>query len=435
MCFSQFPRTLGLCIVSVCVLASPAAISSASEPSTTASDPHRASDWSSWRGPRGDGSADSNQQPPLQWSETENIAWQAPIPGRGHASPSVRGNEIFLPTADLERGVQSVLCFDATTGQQKWEAIVHEGGFDNKNARSAHSKASFASSTIASDAERLYVNFFNDDAVYTTALDRTGHILWQQKIADYTIHQGYGASPVLHGPLVIASADNKGGGAVVGLDRESGKVVWLHERPAKPNYPSPIIHQINGRDQLILTGCDLVTSLDPLTGDVLWEVPGATTECVTTTVTDGTHVYSTGGFPKSHVAAIIADGSGEMAWELNKRMYVPSMAIRDGYLYVTFDDGIASCIDAATGKEIWKKRLGGTFSSSPVIVGELIYATNEDGETFIFGATPDKYQSFGKNKLGQSVFATPTIVGSKIYTRVAKMESDQRQEYLVCISD
>ncbi|TWU16634.1 outer membrane protein assembly factor BamB family protein [Allorhodopirellula heiligendammensis] len=438
MCFTKIARWCVLCTAWGCTFADSAATSRAAEPAAIASntDPVRTTnEWTSWRGPQADGSGDAEQMPPTQWSESEHIAWQTPIPGRGHASPVVRGDEVFLPTADLDRQIQSVLCFDAKTGRQKWESIVHEGGFNNKNAETANSKASFASSTIAADNEQLYVNFFNDDAIYTTALDHSGHILWQQKISDYTMHQGYGSSPALHGPLVIVSADNKGGGAVAGLDRKSGKIVWSHDRPSKPNYASPIVHHLNGRDQLILTGCDLVTSLNPLTGEVLWEIPGATTECVTTTVTDGTHVYSSGGYPKNHVAAIVADGSGRVAWEINKRIYVPSMVIRDGYLYVTFDDGIAGCIDAATGEEIWKKRLGGTFSSSPVLVGTLIYATNEDGETFIFEATPEKFQSAGKNKIGQSVFATPAIVGGKIYTRVAKMEDDQRQEYLVCISN
>lgn len=413
--------------------------------SSFAADPFRVSDsdktatstrdWTSWRGQNANGSADDRQQPPMKWSESENVAWQTPIPGRGHASPIVVGEKIFLPTADLDRQVQSVLCFDAKTGEQKWEAIVHEGNFDNENARKANTKASFASSTIASDSDRLYVNFFNGDAVHTTALDHSGQILWQQKITDYTMHQGYGSSPVLHGSLVIVSADNKGGGAVAGLERKSGEIVWTHARPALPNYASPIIHHLDGRDQLILTGCDLVTSLNPLTGDVLWEIPGATTECVSTTVTDGTHVYSSGGYPKNHVAAIVADGSGKVAWEIGKRIYVPSMVIHDGYLYVTYDDGIAACINAATGEEVWKKRLGGTFSSSPVLVGTLVYTTNEDGETFIFRATPDGYQAAGMNKLGQSVFATPAIVDGKIYLRVAKMEGDRRQEYLVCVSE
>ncbi len=392
-------------------------------------------DWSGWRGPRLDGSAADDQRPATAWSETEHLAWKVPVPGRGHGSPIVLGDEVFLATADNVRNVQSVICFDAATGHQKWETIVHEGGFDNKNAASANAKSSFASSTIAADADRMYVNFFNDDAARTTALDRHGKIVWQQKLSDYVMHQGYGSSPFLYGSLVIVSADNKGGGVVAALDRQTGNVKWSRPRPAKPNYASPIVHTIAGRDQLILTGCDLVTSLDPMTGNTLWEIEGATTECVSTTVTDGIHVYSSGGYPKNHIAAIVADGSGQVAWEIGMRNYVPSMLIHDDHLYLSLDDGIAVCLVAASGEEVWKKRLGGTFSSSPVLVGDTIYATNEGGETFIFKASPDKFQSVGKNQLGESVFATPAIVGGKIYMRIAKMENDKRQEYLVCIGD
>ncbi len=394
-----------------------------------------AGDWPNWRGPRLDGSADASAQAPTAWSETENIQWRTPVPGRGHGSPTVSGSDVLLATADKDRKLQTVLCFDRATGKQRWEAIVHEGGFETEKSKKANAKASFASSTIAIDADRLYVNFFNNDAVYTTALDRAGNIVWQQKITDYVIHQGYGSSPLLHGPLVIVSADNKGdsGGAIAGLDRATGEIVWKHQRPAKPNYASPIVFSLDGRDQLIMTGCDLVTSLDPMTGKLLWEIEGATTECVSTTVTDGKHVYSTGGYPKNHIAAIVADGSGTIAWEKTIRQYVPSMLIRDGYLYASLDDGVATCIDAATGEEMWKSRLGGTFSSSPVLVGDLIYATNEDGETYIFRASPEKFEKIATNKLGESVFATPAICGGKIYARVSRSKDDTRQEYLVCI--
>ena len=117
--------------------------------------------------------------------------------------------------------------------------------------------------------------------------------------------------------------------------------------------------KVAGRDQLIFSGCDLVTSLDPLTGELLWEIEGATTECVTTAVTDGTHVFTSGGYPKNHIAAVAADGSGEVVWENNTRAYVPSMLQRDGFLYVTLDAGIASCFRCETGEQVWKSRLGG----------------------------------------------------------------------------
>ena len=426
-----------------CTLLFAAAASAQSDTATSQATPagevttpeFASTDWPWWRGPRRDGSAQADQKPPIKWDRDTNVLWRTPLPGRGHASPTLLGDRIYLPTADDQREAQLVLCFDRGTGTQLWEAVVHQGGFKNRSARPMNERASLASSTIATDSQRLFVNFLNDNAVYTTALDLDGTILWQQRLCDYTLHQGYGSSPTVYRDLVIASADNKSGGAVVAMKRDTGEIVWRRDRPEKPNYASPSIVTVDGRDQLIFTGCDLVTSLDPTSGETLWEIEGATTECVTTTVTDGTHVFSSGGYPKNHVAAIVADGSGKVAWETNLRDYVPSMIYRDGHLYMTLDAGIATCVESDTGKTVWKGRLGGTFSSSPVLVGDTIFATNEQGETYLFEATPEGFNQLGSNQLGESVFATPVIAGGKIYARVAHRENNNRQEYLYCIGN
>jgi hypothetical protein len=388
-----------------------------------------ATDWPQWRGPRRDGSAHPAQEPPLSWSATENVLWRADVRGRGHGSPALFGSRIFLAACDEVADVQSVLCFDRATGRLLWEAEVHRGGSMRKNAKSTG-----ASTTPACDGERVYITFPNRDAVFVSALDLDGRRLWQTRLCDYQIHQGYAASPTLHGPLVLAAADHKGGGLVAGLDRKTGAVAWKRDRPKAPNYCSPVVHRIGGRDQLVLIGCDLVLSLDPLDGKVLWETPGATTECVTTTVTDGIHVFSSGGYPRNHLAAFNAvDGAGKLAWETNDRLYVPSLVIRDGKLYGVLDAGMAACWDAATGKSLWKERLGGTFSASPVLVGERIYATNEEGKTFIYRASPEKYEALGSAKLGDEAFGTMVLCGGRIYTRVAAKVDGKRREFLYCI--
>ena len=388
-------------------------------------------DWPWWRGPQRNGIASADQSPPLNWSASRNIVWKSPVPGRGHGSATVVGDQVFLTAAEEEAEAQSILCFDRATGRQLWKAEVHRGGLSKKG----NTKASQASTTVASDGERLFVNFLNSDAVYTTALDRGGHQLWQQKVSDYVVHQGYGSSPEIWGPLVIVSADNKGGGVIAGLNRESGEIVWRHARPATPNYASPVVLHAAGRDQLIFIGCDLVASHNPLNGEKLWEIAGATTECVTTSVTDGAIVLTSGGYPRNHVAAVRADGSGQVVWENDVRVYVPSLLLQDGILYAVTDDGVAMCWRAATGEELWKGRLGGTFSSSPVLVGTHIYATNEAGRTFIFKATPERFERVAENQLGDDVFATPAICGGRIYLRVAEREGERRQEYLYCIGE
>ncbi len=388
-------------------------------------------DWPWWRGPARNGIASPDQAPPTEWSPTKNILWKAEVPGRGHGSVTVVGDQVFLATADEQADKQLVLCFERSTGKKLWTTVVHDGGI----AKKSNKKASQASSTIACDGERLFINFLNKAAIFTTALDRNGKQLWQTKISDYVIHQGYGSSPAIYDSLVIVSADNKqkAGGAVAGLDRKTGDVIWKNARPATPNYPSPIILHAGGRDQVFLTGCDVVSSFDPLTGKKLWEIEGATTECVTSTVTDGNVIMTSGGYPRNHISAVRADGSGEIVWESNDRVYVPSLLIYEGTLFGVTDAGVAMCWEAATGKELWKGRLGGTFSSSPVKVGDHIYATNESGETFIYNANPAKFERVAKNKLGDEVFATPTICNSRIFMRVAEQRGDQRQEMLYCI--
>jgi outer membrane protein assembly factor BamB len=397
-----------------------------SEPITFA-----ATDWPWWRGPSRNGVAAADQQPPISWSETKNVLWKSPVPGRGHGSPTVVGDHVYLAAAEIDQQRQSVLCYDRQSGRLLWQCDVHRGGLEVKGNK----KASLASSTVACDGQRLFINFLNKDAMYTSALSRDGKLLWQTKITDYVVHQGYGSSPAVYESLVIVSADNKGGGAIAALDRSTGRIVWRHDRPKTPNYPSPIILPVAGRDQLLFTGCNLVASFEPLSGKRLWEIDGSTTECVTSTVTDGQLIFTSGGYPKNHMSAVRADGSGEVVWENNVRLYVPSMLIRDGYLYAATDAGVATCWKASTGEEMWKGRLGGTFSASPVLVGELIYATNEEGQTFIFKANPQAFELIAENKLGDEVLPTPTICGSRIYMHLATQNGERREEMLYCIGN
>jgi outer membrane protein assembly factor BamB len=414
-------RTLLVCLT---LLLCPSAILSAADLPQ-----FKSSDWPWWRGLHRNGVASAQQNPPLKWSATENILWKSPVPGRGYGSPTVYNNRIFLASADTEQETQFVLCYDRATGKQLWKTVVFKGGLSTKgNKKSTH-----ASSTVACDGERVFINFINNGAAWTTALSLDGKQLWQTKITDYIIHQGYGSSPAIYGPLVIVSADNKGGGAIAGLNRANGKIVWKNDRPKTPNYPSPIILKVACKEQVLMTGCNLVTGMNPLTGKILWEIDGATTECVTSTVSNGELILTSGGYPKNHMSAVKADGSGEVVWENSTRVYVPSMLVKDDYIYSVTDNGVAICWDIKTGKERWKGRLGGTFSSSPVMVGTRIYVTNEGGETYIFRANPDKFVLLDENKLGTEVFATPTIVDSKIFMRVTTEADGKRQEMLYCI--
>lgn len=389
------------------------------------------SDWPAWRGAKGDGISAESTMPPVTWDEATHVKWTRPIPGKGHGSPIVVGKQVIVAIADVEDQIQGLISLDRNTGQEQWRCVVHEGGLKVEGNK----KASLASSTPFCDGKRLYINFLNEGAVFTSAVTLDGKLAWQQKISDYTVHQGYGSSPRVYEDLVIVSADNKGGGAIAAMDRESGEVKWKIERPKFPNYASPIVLQAHGQDQLIFTGCELVTSIDPRSGKKLWEIEGATTECVTTSVTDGQRVFTSGGYPKNHVSAVRADGSGKIEWENNVRVYVPSMLLTQGHLYAVADAGVAICWNSETGQEMWKERLGGTFSASPVMIGDRIYATNEEGTTFVFQVSPQTFELLGSSTLGDESFSTPAIAGGNLFLRYAKYDGDHRQEYVACVSE
>lgn len=387
-------------------------------------------DWPAWRGLARDSIAAEGQNPPLKWSETESILWKTAIPGHGHGSPIMVGNQIYLPTGDRQKRSQSILGLNRTDGKILWQTEVHASGAEFGNQ--AHS--STASPTIACDGERLYINFANSGAIYTTALDLQGKQVWQRKVCDFVIHQDFAASPVLHESIVIVAADHRGGGMIAGLDKKTGNVVWTYPRPKLPNYTTPAIVHAAGRTQMVISGCNKLTSLDPLSGKKLWEIDGSTEECVTTMVTDGERVFASGGYPKNHVAAVMADGSGKITWQNTARVYVPSMIAKEGHIYSVMDAGMAVCWKSDTGKELWKERLGGEFFASPTMVGNRIYASNTAGKTYVFEATPEAFKLLAQNQLGDEANASPVICDNRIYLRVAK-KGEPRQEFLYCIGE
>ena len=234
--------------------------------------------------------------------------------------------------------------------------------------------------------------------------------------------------------LVLVSADHKGGGKLAGLDKRTGEIVWQHDRPKIPNYMSPAILTAAGRTQLIIGGCNLVTSLDPLTGKRLWEIAGSTEECVVTAVTDGQRVFVSGGYPKNHTTAVEADGSGKIAWQNGNRVYVPSMLVRAGHVFAVMDAGQAVCWKADTGEEIWREKVDKDFYASPVMVGEVVYVTSLRGVTSVFEATPQRFKLIAQNKLGDEALATPAICDGRIYLRSVKT-GDPQQDSLWCIGE
>lgn len=387
-------------------------------------------DWPCWRGPNRNGVA-ADQRIPTEWSETKNVLWKAPLPGRGHGSPIVVGARVFLETADEEGKTQSVICYERTSGKELWRQELHKGGFDGR----WHGKNTRASSTLASDGEQVFAVFYNQGAIWTTALDLDGKKRWQVKVGDFVSHWGFSASPTIYKSLLIVAADHKGTGYLAALDRKTGEERWRAARPAEPTYASPVVMKIGGKDQLLIAGANLISSYDPETGKPAWSCKGTSTEVVSSIVTEGDLLFATGGYPNKETVCVQGDGSGKVLWRVNQGAFVPSMLVHGGHLYGVLDDGIAICWKADSGKEAWKERLAGKFSASPVLVGDNIFMPSESGKTFVFKASPDKLQLVAQNQLGSGIFASPVICGGRIYLRVAQQTAPKWQEWLYCIGE
>ncbi|MBI5770754.1 MAG: PQQ-binding-like beta-propeller repeat protein [Verrucomicrobia bacterium] len=388
-------------------------------------------DWPAWRGPTRDGHAATGQSVPIKWSETENVRWRAAVRGKGHASPTVVGDRVFLASADAATSEQLVLAFDRATGKTLWQTVVHRGPLELGN----HKNSSAASASVVSDGERLFINFCHAKAVHTTALDpASGEILWQTRVADYQMHQGFGASPVVHENVMLVAADNRAGGRLAGLDRATGKILWSQERPKIANYASPAVFVSGGRTQAVLAGCGLVASFDPLTGKKLWETEGSTEETVVTAASDGQRVFISGGYPRSHVAALALDGSAKVLWQTPTRLYVPTLLVRDGHLFGVLDSGAAFCWRADTGDEVWREKVDKDYYASPIMVGDRIYATSLRGVTSVFEATAKHFKLLAQNQLGDEALASPSICGGQIFLRHAK-KGEPRQEFLWCVAE
>ncbi len=392
-----------------------------------------ADDWPFWRGPNHNGVAADGQTPPVEWNDEKNVLWKVSVPGRGHSSPTIVGNRIFLTTAREKEQLQSVLCFDRESGEQRWETDLNLGGFPKR----IHNKNTHASPTVSSDGERVFAAFMHHDKIEVAALAlASGRLQWRKTAGPYVPRQyeyGYAASPLIYKDSLIVVSDCDSDAFLTALDCATGDERWRTERQGKISWSSPIVGRVAGRDQLLLSGCDQVCSYDPETGEVLWSTAATTAATCGTMIWEGDLVFASGGYPKAQTVCIRADGSGEIVWQNKQKCYEQSMLVHDGHVYAVTDGGIAYCWRASDGMEMWNKRLGGPVSASPVLADGNIYCSNERGTTFVFRADPKQFKLVAENQLGDEAFATPTICGSRIYLRVAAGSGEGRQEFLYCI--
>ena len=403
---------------------------SATDLSAAMPDPQQ--DWASWRGPNANAVAAEGQTPPTQFGARKNLVWKVKVPGRGHSSPTIVGDQIFLATADERRQIQGVICFDRKTGKQLWITPVHKGGFPSQ----IHPKNTYASESVACNGEAIFTAFYNGGQVKLSSLSMKGKPLWSKSSGRFNPQKykyGHAASPLLYGNMGIVAGESENGSFIAAFTQSDGKEVWRINRRADISFSSPIVGNVAGKDQLLISGLFEVSSYDPKSGRKNWSVPGTTQATCGTMVWDGDLVFASGGYPKAQTIAVNAR-TGQVVWQNNQKCYEQSMLAHDGYIYAYTDAGVAICWRGSDGKEMWKTRLGGKVSSSPTLANGNIYAGNEAGQVFVFKATPDSFQPVSRTKFGDELFASPTFVDNKIYYRVAAHEG-QRQEYLYCFGE
>lgn len=396
-----------------------------------------AENWPCWRGPRGDGTSVETDVPTVWDGKTgENIVWKSKLRGTGHASPVIWNDRIFLSGCDEATGERILTCLDQTNGEMLWQKIVAKSKLETK-----HQLNSYASGTPATDGKTVYVSFLTVDGheipapnvgsernvtpgqILVAAFDFYGNELWHVTIGDFISAHGFCSSPVIFENLLIVNGDHDGDSYVVALDRSNGKTVWKTPREHKiRSYCTPIIRDIAGRTQMVMSGSKQVVSLDPRTGQEVWKIEGPTEQFVSSMVSDETGFYLTAGYPTHHVMAINPNGSGDVTtshvrWQSDEaKCYVPSPVLTGPYLFVADDRGTVNCFETATGKRLWQDRLGKHYSASLLTANGLVYFTADDGITSVVRPS-DKLDVVAKNELGEYTWSSPAIANGILYIR------------------
>ncbi|MEZ5302171.1 MAG: PQQ-binding-like beta-propeller repeat protein [Verrucomicrobiales bacterium] len=410
----RLPIILPIALAAIVSLAPPAPA-----PATEGDAPPAAeANWPAWRGPRGDGTS-LDPHVPVKFDAEKDAAWKTPIPGKGHASPIIWGDRLFLVTAlEDPEGVRALLCLDRKSGEILWQREVLAAPLEK-----IHRLNSYASSTPATDGERVYVSFLDKDKMFIAAYDFAGEKLWEARPGVFSSVHGYCSSPILWGEKLIVNGDHDGDAYLVALDRKSGETLWKIDRPNKTrSYCTPIIREIGGRTQMLLSGSKCVASYDPDTGAQHWIVDGPTEQYVASLVYNGEYVFLTCGFPERHFMAIDPTGTGNVteshvAWHVQKHCsYVPSPVAIGPYFLVVDDSGYASCFEAKTGERHWMEKIGRGHSASMLTANGLAYFLADSGTLTVVKPGAD-FQVAAVSELGEEAYASPAVSRGQLFIR------------------
>ncbi len=411
--------------------------------------PARAENWERFRGPGGLGVAPATNIPVI-FDEKTNVIWKLPVTGQGNSCPIIWGDHLFLQTATKDSKKRLLVCIDVKAGKELWSRGI--AGFQVEKNH-LNPKNSLASATAVTDGEAVYVPFWDGKDVFLIAYNFKGEELWNKPFGRFSSQHGFGISPILFKDKVIFYNDQDktdqftkqpvpNPAMLYALNKKNGEVIWKLPREAfRACYSEPFILEKPGTaPELIVTSTTSIASYNPDTGAQNWSwnnwnFKGMPLRTVGSTLYHDGMLFSgagDGGGPRQ-MCAIALGGAGKNAqpkslWNNAKDFpYVPCLLARGEHIYFVNDAGFAGCYEAKTGKRIWFERMETNlhFTASPILIGDKVYAPSEEGDVFVFSATPDTYTLLAKNHLGERLMATPAVANGRLYIR--------EQNQLFCI--
>jgi outer membrane protein assembly factor BamB len=398
-----------------------------------------AADWARFRGPNGAGISEATTIP-TEWTE-DDYNWVADLPGEGHGSPVVVGDNIFLLCGDPFTAERRVVCINANDGKFNWVKRF-------KSARHiVHRDNNYASSTPVADATGVVAVWTTPKTFIVIALDNAGKEMWKHDFGEYKAVWGGAPSPIMVDDVVIVVNDQMdpnytarllpegtpitapGNSFVIALDRTTGETRWKVERNSLvAGYSVPCVRELSGgKKEVVITAAgNGITAIDTATGEINWAMselyPQRTV--MAPVLADDLIVGSYGiGLTGDKLLAVRPPsdekGEPELVYEVEKSIpLVPSALHKDGLIFMTCETGIVCCVNAADGKVIWRERVRGKFYASPVWIDGRLFCVDRRGDVIILKAG-DKFEQLARNPLGDDCFATPAVANGAIYFRTA----------------
>jgi outer membrane protein assembly factor BamB len=377
-----------------------------------------ADDWTRFRGPNGSGIAEGKFSSDVS---EKDFAWKVVLPGKGHASPVIWKDRVYTTAGDSDEGKRYVICLNAKDGSMAWKKEYDFSKFKQ------HADNSFASATPAVDELAVYVAWCTPEKYTLFALSHEGKELWQQDLGSFKSQQGQGNSPIVVDEQIILGNDQEGAkSSLCGYDRRTGALQWKIERKStdKTAMSTPVVYRPkDGPVQVIFTGKNGFTSVDPKAGQVVWDANKVfDARTVGSPVVTGDLIIGACGEGGEHrlLVAVRPGQAGEEPTPVytvkHIAPYVPTPLAKGDRLFMWGDAGQVTCANLTTGAEVWSERVGGMYYGSPVCVGDTLWCMSRKGELVGVSAT-DKFKLVTKINLGEPSHATPAVAGGKMYLR------------------